>query len=197
MEAQNWGDSQVCLVGLKVMLGHQYCGISTRPCPCTHEDSCKYGSVCICLYHPQTQGNTMLPKSSLREGLKWCSAITIPQGPCYGGFTSAKDLYQVCATPGSNQCDHIPLNIVHPTKQGSLQLGMQSFYILRVVEVVLCRCHTPRPMSWQIGIYYGSIPTLYNSRKKSMCPYHPRDRSSNQARVTVAWYATILYSEGD
>jgi hypothetical protein len=128
--------------------------------------------------------------------LKWCGAIATPQRPWHGAFTSNIDLYQVCATPVGNECAPITLNAVLPIKQGLLSLGMQEYGILRVVEVVWCRWHTPRPMSWWIYVHYAPIPSPCNSGKQLMCSHHPQQRSSTQVRVTVAWFVNIWYFEG-
>ena len=62
--------------------------------------------------------------------------------------------------------------------------------------MLLCRCHTPTPMAWWIHIHYEPIPSICNSRKEWMCSHHPKHCTSNQARVTVAWFAKNGYIEG-
>ena len=60
------------------------------------------------------------------------------------------DLHPTCTYIKSVQlreCAHITLNVINPPKLWSFQLGMQTSGTSRVVVVVWCRCHTPRPRS--------------------------------------------------
>ena len=44
--------------------------------------------------------------------------------------------------------------------------------------------------------HYTPIPSICHSGKQWIRSHHPQHCTSNQARVTVAWFAIILYSEG-
>ena len=119
----------------------------------------------------------------------WCRCHT--QGPWHDGLTSTMYLYQSCITMERNSTYSI-----QPIK-GHCILVLLKYCIVRVIEVVWCRCDTPRPVSWWIYIHYENIPSLCHYKKQWMCSHHPQHYPSNQVSVTVELgYAIIWYIEG-
>ena len=125
----------------------------------------------------------------------WCRCHTPRPRPMpWWIYIQYGPIPSLCNSGGQWICSHHPQYCPFNQARVTVAWFAKILCILRVVEVVWCRCHTPRPMTGLIYIHYGSILSLCNSGKKCMCSHHPKYHPSTQARVTVAWvYKNGIY----